>query len=237
VGEYHESIVDTEATPGQAAALADGLIAWLAEERVILPRLIPCTLDGLGYPPGPNYTVAVVEPEPRWEQFTDDGSPRTDGVSVYTGWRMYPGMGADAVTCPYCGTSIPLCDEDFTPNQTWEELWTVIADRYEDGDGRWPCRVCHRPSVSTTGNGHHSGGSAVSASPSGTGHRCGPSSSPTCPGDSATGSSVRPASSDRPSGGMTANLALVSALFSAVPAWAAAPTRATVGADRWGRFG
>jgi hypothetical protein len=106
MSDSYEALVDCEATPDQAAALARDAVRILSKGGLIVPSLSSdCVLGGVGYPAGPRcgdvYTV---------EDYGDlHGNRfwtlRTSGVEVHaTPWVNLLGFTQfSGAACPRCG--------------------------------------------------------------------------------------------------------------------------------------
>jgi hypothetical protein len=53
MGDWFQTIVDPEATEAEAPALADRVLYWLIEERIVVGERTDCVLGDGGYAPGP----------------------------------------------------------------------------------------------------------------------------------------------------------------------------------------
>jgi hypothetical protein len=110
VSDVAQVVVDLEVRDQDAARLAESILRWLAEARIIDPDLTDCGLSGAAYPPGPN-AGAVLAPTA-----SGDGafmSLRTNGLLIRVGRNVHD-AGANGIElhCDPCGG-------DFTPDDSY----------------------------------------------------------------------------------------------------------------------
>ncbi|MFF9211620.1 MULTISPECIES: hypothetical protein [unclassified Streptomyces] len=125
MGDYFQTIVDLDASPQDAPALAQRVVDWLVTEGIVLAERTDCVFGPpTGHPPGPNWHRAVAEDDADWEPY--------DGLAVYTGRTVFHGGqgGPEAVTCPRCGVTTPLLTEDYDhlPDEEGEEAPAAAGD-------------------------------------------------------------------------------------------------------------
>ncbi|MFI7678959.1 hypothetical protein [Actinophytocola sp. NPDC049390] len=129
MGEWFQTIADVDATPDEAAGLADEVVAWLVAEGIVLGGRTHCLLgaEDLGYPPGPRCARAADD--------VDVPFPVGDGLDVRIGRTVFHGgqSGVDRVSCPHCGASAE-----------WDEVSDTIGTWFESGVGGHSCRACGR---------------------------------------------------------------------------------------------
>jgi len=111
MGAGFQSIVDVDATAGEARDLATATTTWLVESGIVVPGAA-----GTRYAPGERYHDALVEP---WR-----GAVGPDALEVVTERTVFhPGANhSDEVQCPCCGSLVGM-----------DELSAVIGAWY-DGD-------------------------------------------------------------------------------------------------------
>jgi hypothetical protein len=129
LGDYYQTIVDTEATADEAAALAGRVRDWLIAEGVVRAELTDCVLggDGSGHTPGAGWRRAVVRPND--DRFL---KLRTRGLKIVVGRTVfYTNYGPATATCPRCRASESL--------DRGSSLIEAIGDWYETGEALAPC--------------------------------------------------------------------------------------------------
>lgn len=107
MSDSYQALIDCEATPEQAEALARDAVGILSSSGLILPNLSSdCVLEGLGHPAGPRcadlYTVKTTGRLPGLRFWT----LRTSGVEVHaTRWVNDWGFTQfGGAVCPHCGS-------------------------------------------------------------------------------------------------------------------------------------
>ncbi|PWU51956.1 hypothetical protein DLJ46_03885 [Micromonospora globispora] len=114
MGDWFQVIAAPEATADEADRLAAEVLAWLVERGIVRPERTACVLGEGGHAPGPNWRVAVTDP--------DAGllGLGTHGLEVITGRTVFYSPDLDSVACPYCGSVAvrgPVGSEwDFLPS-------------------------------------------------------------------------------------------------------------------------
>lgn len=127
MGDWFQTIVDTEATSGEAQGLAANVLDWLIADGFISAERTDCVLGAdAGHAPGTRYGEAVEDPDPELVNVWSNGLHVTVGRTVFDAGQGEP----SAVTCPHCATEMPLVDEHWSPI---EERWA----RFEDAVGSW----------------------------------------------------------------------------------------------------
>ncbi|GAB3889522.1 hypothetical protein GCM10029964_059340 [Kibdelosporangium lantanae] len=124
MGDHFQRIVDVEATEAQAPGLAAVVVEWLVDRGVVRAEVTDCAL-GDGHAPGPEYAVAVTEPDPGLVDL------RTNGLEVAVGRQVF--FSADVsqwIACPHCAV-------DFDSDE-------AIRTWYLHGTDTHPCPVCGR---------------------------------------------------------------------------------------------
>jgi hypothetical protein len=136
MGDHFQSIVDLDATPADASALAGRAVQWLVREGVILAERTDCVLGSpLGNPPGAHWTKAVAEPD--WKP--------TDGLKVETGRTVFHGGQGDAqyATCPACANRTDFYTESWDDIEgAWEPFGEAINAWHKTGDATVACQHC-----------------------------------------------------------------------------------------------
>ncbi|MEU6476636.1 hypothetical protein ABZ858_07045 [Streptomyces sp. NPDC047017] len=111
MGDCFQTIVDIDASPGEAEALGARVVAWLVAEQIVLAEQ---TYEMFGKP--------VYSPGPRWDDVTERRVPGgCDGLTAVTGPSVFWGsLGADASpVCPRC--SSPATDAPWPEAvHTWQ---------------------------------------------------------------------------------------------------------------------
>ena len=122
MGDYFQTIVDRDATPEEAEALAARIRDWLIAEGIVASEMTDCVLDGdcNGHPPGANYERAVTEPDERLL------SRWTNGTHIRTGrWWFDSGQGGSEAVCSQCHDR----------RQFPDETWTAPVNQWFEGNG------------------------------------------------------------------------------------------------------
>lgn len=130
MGDRFQTIVDLDASPADAEALAHRVVEWLVAEGIVLADRTDCVLGRpLGHPPGPHWERAV----------SDDGDHEPwDGLAVHTGSTGFT-SGADmpgAAVCPHC-RAVTALDDD-----VWPRFSTAMQAWYETGGASVTCPAC-----------------------------------------------------------------------------------------------
>jgi hypothetical protein len=74
MGEHFQVIVDQDARAEEASRLAAPIRQWLIDEGIIEAEPRDCVLGSdAGYPPGPNYAVAIARPNGRLREMAING--------------------------------------------------------------------------------------------------------------------------------------------------------------------
>lgn len=119
MGDYFQTIVDTEAAREEAGLLASKIILRLAEQGIIEKTLRECVYsgNGMGYPPGPNYRQVVDVPDGCCDYTL---GLVTNGLGVIIGRTVFhAGQEGLELVCPKCGDR------------------TDGGDRWDDAVGEW----------------------------------------------------------------------------------------------------
>lgn len=140
MGDGFRIIADVEATEVEAPALGGSVVEWLAGEGIIAAEQAGCVLGAeSGYPPGPRYTKAVIEPgEWLW-------GLRANGVEVCTSRNVFAPVRGEIgpVACPRCGQVVAL--EDPATGQVgphWERFGDALDAWMAGGAAAVACPAC-----------------------------------------------------------------------------------------------
>ena len=131
MGDWFQVIVDRDATEPEAPRLGAAVHEWLAAEGIVSLEPADCVLgSALGYPPGPSYGRAVVDP--------DDGlfTLAHNGLRIVTGRTVFdPGQGGFELVCASCSNRSEVPDE-----------WGEAVDEWCEARGRGllACPRCGR---------------------------------------------------------------------------------------------
>jgi DNA-directed RNA polymerase subunit RPC12/RpoP len=124
-----QTIVDVDATAGEARRLGESLRRWLLDEGIVSADTCPGP-EGVAFLPGPRFTRAV-----GLGYATSEG---IDGVTIETGRRVFDsGENGVELTCASCGTTFAV---EFQDDAAWTEAveaWDAGAD-----DARFACPSC-----------------------------------------------------------------------------------------------
>jgi hypothetical protein len=142
MGDWFQTIVDTDATPGEAQRLAANTLDWLIADGFIAAERTGCVLGAdAGHAPGRRYGEAVEDPDPRLVSVQSNGLHVTVGRTIFDAGQGDP----SAVTCPHCAAEITLVDEH---RSLIEEKWARVSnalDSWADGhDAPVECPSCLR---------------------------------------------------------------------------------------------
>ncbi|NGN64786.1 hypothetical protein G5C51_12850 [Streptomyces sp. A7024] len=128
MGDWFQTIVVTDATPGEAQQLADNVLGWLIADGIVSAERTDCVLGSeLGHPPGPRYAAAVEDADPELVKLWSNGLDIAVGRTVFDTGQGEP----EAVTCPHCAAEVRLVDEGW---QLIDEKW----DHFRDAVHSWP---------------------------------------------------------------------------------------------------
>ncbi|MBC9718722.1 hypothetical protein H9Y04_39970 [Streptomyces sp. TRM66268-LWL] len=128
MGDWFQTIVDTEATPQEAQGLATSVLDWLIADGFVSAERTDCVLGAdAGHAPGPRYGEAVEELDPHLINLWSNGLHVTVERTVFDAGQGEP----SAVTCPHCAAELPLVDQYWSPI---DENW----DRFSDAVNSWP---------------------------------------------------------------------------------------------------
>jgi hypothetical protein len=147
MSEHNATMVDLDATPAQAAVLAEHIAEWLQGEGIIERNT---QRDQLWQPsewmPGPQWTKAAIDPRDSrhpWHDIRTGSGIATRGVDLLTVRRVYdPGGNFEPPPCPICHTAADT-DHYIELIQPWLDgpeptLPCVQCDSEQRiGDWRW----------------------------------------------------------------------------------------------------
>ncbi|CAM4320316.1 hypothetical protein ZONE111904_13915 [Zobellia nedashkovskayae] len=119
VSDHHTSIVSEKTNPADSKELAEKVINFLTEKKIIKKELSDCVLGSNGHKPAENFASIL---EKQNEGFLD---LRTNGVEVIIERKVFENgvNGLEKVNCPKCGQ-----------NQIEEDWGTALANWYEKFD-------------------------------------------------------------------------------------------------------
>lgn len=142
MGDYFQTIVDTEATEAEAPQLAERIVAWLVAEGMVEPDLVEgWTLGGPGRKALPG-AVAAVEEKSTFDE-------RWGGLEVVAGKRMAFDSGQatlpEAARCPQCREETEFVDEDWEEDaEAWQPFSEGLYEWQNGGEGAVACGHCDR---------------------------------------------------------------------------------------------
>ncbi|MGI5349788.1 hypothetical protein ACQEU8_16585 [Streptomyces sp. CA-250714] len=138
MGSHFQTVVDLDATPLDAPALAARGLDWLVGEGIVLAERTDCVLGApLGHPPGPRWAEAVDE---------EDWGPG-DGLKIDTGRTVFNGGQGDPTYagCPHCGAHVDFYTEELEEIEgSWEPFGKAMETWYETGRAAVGCPDCGR---------------------------------------------------------------------------------------------
>lgn len=142
MGDWFQTIVDTEATPGEAQGLAGNILDWLIADGFVSAERTDCVLGAdAGHAPGTRYGEAVEDPDPGLVNVWSNGLHVTVGRTVFDAGQGEP----SAVTCPHCAAKMPLGDEHWSLiEETWAQFRDALESWGEGHDEPVACPSCHR---------------------------------------------------------------------------------------------
>lgn len=144
MADHNQAIIGHDvASEAHAREVADTIVAWLVDERIIDDRpWDQCNGDeGRCYPPGPGFPKACTDVEPdKFDKFHDQFMTTVpNGLRVVaTRGFVHNGQGNhDAIACPRCGETSPT-----------DAYWEVGGPWYmrEIDAGPVPCTHCGQSS-------------------------------------------------------------------------------------------
>jgi len=140
MGALFQTLVDLDATPAEAAELANRALDWLVREAIVSTERTNCVLGApLGNPPGRGWAKAVADPD--WEP--------TDGLKIETGRTVFHGGqgGAQYATCPRCAAWVWFYTESWKRIVGADDVFYAAIDVwYETGEANVTCQSCMQAS-------------------------------------------------------------------------------------------
>lgn len=133
MSDSYQTIVDVEATSGQATTLAEIVPDWLVAHGILLAGQGNTDPGPGDHAPGPAYHRVVADSLSR---------NRPDGMEVITGRNVFQSDVAEHIVCPHCATTTTLVANDGDPTEAWIELSNTIGNWYEGGDDTYQCGRC-----------------------------------------------------------------------------------------------
>ncbi|HEY9371678.1 hypothetical protein [Streptomyces sp.] len=140
MGDYFQTIVDTEATEAEAPELAARIVAWLVAEGMIEAELSEgWTLGAPGHKPLPGAKAAAkgrTKFDESWGGLEVTAGKRT---SFDSGQYTQP----EQARCPQCRGTTEFVDEEWEENpELWEPFADALADWEKGGEGLVACAAC-----------------------------------------------------------------------------------------------
>lgn len=140
MGDHFQTIVDLDASPVEASALAGRVLDWLVQEGIVLAERTDCVLGApSGNPPGAHWSKAVADCD--WKP--------TDGLNIETGLTVFHGGqgGAQHAACPQCARRTDFYTETWDEVEgAWEPFGEAIDAWYKTGSAAVTCQHCGLPS-------------------------------------------------------------------------------------------
>lgn len=97
MGDFYSIVVPQKANSTGAAAIAEKVVQYLINRKIISADKTDCTLgDEDGYPPAENYRQIMEHPT------GDLFGLLTNGLEVNVGREVFYGDGVDSIKCPAC---------------------------------------------------------------------------------------------------------------------------------------
>ncbi|MFC9614471.1 hypothetical protein [Streptomyces sp. NPDC056938] len=138
MGNHFQTIVDLQATPADATALAARGLDWLVAEGIVRAERTDCVLGApLGHPPGPLWAKAVEQVD--WEP--------SDGLKVETGRTVFHGGQGHAMyaACPHCAARVDLYTDEWDAiEDAWDPFNKAIGTWRDSGRAAVTCPRCSR---------------------------------------------------------------------------------------------
>ena len=131
MGDWFQSVVDTDASEIEAPQLGADVVHWLVSEGIVRTELTDCVLGSdQGHPPGPQYEKAV---DTRNDNLLELW---TNGVEVIAKRNVFAAcQGGLELFCT-------ACSHRFAPGDEWAR---AVGEWYEmTGSGRVRCPCCGR---------------------------------------------------------------------------------------------
>ncbi|WP_158977069.1 hypothetical protein [Cellulophaga sp. L1A9] len=116
MSDHYISIVSEKTNPRDSQELAERIVSYLAEKKIIQKELSDCVLGSTGHKPAENFGSVL---EKQYEGFLDS---KVNGVEIITERRVFhnSGNGLEGVHCPNCGQ-----------NQIEEDWGNALDNWYE----------------------------------------------------------------------------------------------------------
>ncbi|MFD8142457.1 hypothetical protein [Streptomyces sp. NPDC059708] len=139
MGSHFQTVVDLDATPADARALAELGLGWLVREGIVRAGMTPCVLGApLGHPPGDSWASAVAEAD--WEP-TDGLRIEAPRRTVFDGGQGEPRYAR----CPHCAYRVELLTGDWDPvDGAWDPFDAAIEAWRATGLASVACPGCGR---------------------------------------------------------------------------------------------
>ncbi len=117
VSDHYTSIVYERANLADSQELADRIISFLTEKKIIHKELSDCVLGSTGHKPAENFGSIL---EKQYEGFLDS---KPNGLEIITERRVFEngGNGLEQVNCPNCGQ-----------NQIEEDWGSALENWYDN---------------------------------------------------------------------------------------------------------
>jgi uncharacterized protein with PIN domain len=101
MGDHYLTIVPDKADKDKAKEIANKIVHYLIEKRIILFKKTNCILSkDLGYPPGENYSYIVDNAQDEFLNW------QINGLGITINRQVFPSNWLDTIKCPSCNYNI-----------------------------------------------------------------------------------------------------------------------------------
>lgn len=140
MGSTYQTLVDLDATPAEAPALAAHALDRLVGRGIVRAERTDCVFGApLGHPPGPRWGSAVTYEE--WEP--------SDGLKIEVGRTVFHGGQGDAeyAVCPHCAARTRFYTEawEYIEDGAWGPFDAAMSAWHATGAATVMCAHCGHP--------------------------------------------------------------------------------------------
>ncbi|MFJ3582735.1 hypothetical protein ACIPPS_10930 [Streptomyces sp. NPDC090127] len=144
MGTTYQTVVDLDATPGEAPTLAVVALDRLVALGIVRAERTDCVVGApLGHPPGPRWASAVTYED--WEP--------SEGLRIEVGRTVFHSGqdGAEYAVCPHCATRTRFSaggaqdDGEAIDDRGWMPFRAAMSAWHATGAATVTCRHCGTP--------------------------------------------------------------------------------------------